>query len=292
MESATPMNEPQPTRAVRPLAICLVAVVLMLAFGRLSTRAQVPDADSARRFDEVLDVYVRDGFVDYRALKASRASLDRFVSSLAGASLDAASPQEQVAFWVNAYNAVVMQTVLDHYPVQRRTNEYPANSIRQIPGAFELAPHRMAGRTLTLDQVETTVLPTFHDPRLFFALGRGAIGSGRLLSEAYAPDQLERQLAAVSAECASRRQCVQVDSTDNVMRVSSIFSWRREQFIAGYADRASTGFAERSPVERAVLAFIDPRMLSGEREFLVKNSFKMEYLPFDWTLNDLATRAH
>lgn len=286
------MHESQQRRAARTLAACLYAVVVAIGLASVVMRAQVPDADSARRFDEVLDVYVRDGFVDYRALKASRAPLDRFVASLGSMSLDAASPQEQVAFWVNAYNATVLQTVLDHYPIQRRTNEYPANSVRQIPGAFETATHRMAGRTVSLDQVETTVLPTFHDPRLFFALGRGATGSGRLLSEAYAPDRLERQLAAVSAECASRRQCVQVDSTDNVMRVSSIFSWRREQFVAGYADRASTGFAERSPVERAVLAFIDPRMLSGERDFLVKNSFKMEYLPFDWTLNDLATRAH
>jgi len=286
------MHEPQQRRVARSLAVCLPALAVVLALCGIQTRAQVPDADPAHRLDEVLDLYVRDGFVDYRALKASRASLDRFVSSVGTASLDAASPQEQVTFWVNAYNATVLQTVLDHFPIQRRTNEYPANSIRQIPGAFDSIPHRMAGRTLTLDQVETTVLPTFHDPRLFFAIGRGATGSGRLLSEAYAPDRLERQLAAVSAECASRRQCVQVDSGNNVMRVSSIFSWRRDQFIAGYADRASTGFAERSPVERAVLAFIDPRMLSGEREFLVKNSFKMEYLPFDWTLNDLATRAH
>ena len=286
------MNEPHQRRAVRSLAVCLHAVVVVLALGGFPMRAQVPDADSTRRFDEVLDVYVRDGFVDYRALKPSRAALDRYVASLGNMSLDAASPQEQVAFWVNAYNAIVLQTVLDHYPIQRRTNDYPANSIRQIPGAFESATHRTAGRTVTLDQIETTVLPTFHDPRLFFALGRGATGSGRLLSEAYAPDRLERQLASVSAECASRRQCVQVDANDNVMRVSSIFSWRREQFVEGYADRASTGFAERSPVERAVLAFIDPRMLSGERDFLVKNSFKMEYLPFDWTLNDLATRAH
>ena len=274
----------------RPSHVEFVVAVLFAVLCGLPTRAQVIEADAGRQFDEILDVYVRDGYVDYRALKAARARLDGYVSSLGSVSLDTASPREQVAFWLNAYNSVVLQTIVDHAPIQRRTNDYPADSIRQIPGAFETDTHRLAGRTLTLDQIELTILPTFHDPRVFFALGRGAVGSGRLRSDAYAPDRLDRQLAEVSAECASRLQCVQVDAAQNVMRVSSIFSWRRDQFVEGYAEKASNGFTSRSPVERAVLAFIDPRMLSAEREFLTRNSFKMEYLPFDWALNDLASR--
>jgi hypothetical protein len=176
------------------------------------------------------------------------------------------------------------------YPIPRRTTEYPAGSIRQIPGAFEQLTHRLAGRTVTLDQIEQTLLPAFHDPRVFFAIGRGAVSSGRLRSEAYAPDRLEQQLAEDASECASRRQCVQVDAAGNVMRVNSIFSWRRAEFIEGYAEKSSTGFLTRSPIERAVLAFIDPRMLSGERDFLTKNTFRVEYLPFDWSLNDLNAR--
>jgi hypothetical protein len=116
------------------------------------------------------------------------------------------------------------------------------------------------------------------------------VGSGRLRSEAYVPERLEQQLAETASECASRSQCVQVDRPQNVMRVSSIFSWRRNEFTEAYADRALHGFAERSPIERAVLAFIDPRMLTAEREFLQRNEFKMEYLPFDWSLNDLTGR--
>lgn len=270
----------------------LPVVVLALSVCGGALRAQDADADTRRqRFDAILDANVRDGFVYYRALKSDRARLDGYIASLGSVRLDTASPQEQVAFWLNGYNALVLRTVIDHYPITPSAKEYPANSVRQIPGAFERTPHRLAGRTLTLDQIEQTVLPGFHDPRVFFALGRGAVGSGRLRSEAYTPETLDQQLAGTAAECASRAQCVAVDVASNVMKVSSIFSWRREQFVAAYADRAKTGFAERSPIERAVLAFIDPRMLSAERDFLARNTFRVEYQPFDWTLNDLTGRG-
>ncbi len=271
--------------------IQLPVVLLAVALAGLTPAAQAGGADPRREvLDQMLDMNVRDGFVYYRALKAERARLDGYVASLANAQLGSASPQEQAAFWINGYNAIVLQTVVEHYPIAQRSREYPPGSIRQIPGAFERQPHRLAGRTLTLDQIEQTVLPSFHDPRLFFALGRGAVGSGRLRSEAYTPEKLEQQLAENAAECASRSHCVQVDTAQDVMRVSSIFSWRREQFIAAYADKARTGFASRSPVERAVLAFIDPKMLTAEQDLLKRNSFRMEYLPFDWSLNDLTGR--
>jgi len=272
--------------------IQLPVVLLALALLGGIPRAQDSGADTRQqRFDEILDANVRDGYVYYRALKSERARLDGYIASLANVQLDSASPQEQVAFWLNGYNALVLRTVIDHYPIQQRTREYPANSIRQVPGAFERNTFRLAGRTVTLDQVEQTVLPAFHDPRVFFALGRGAVGSGRLRSEAYTPAKLEQQLAEDTSECASRSQCIQIDGTQNTMRVSSIFSWRRDQFIEAYADKARTGFANRSPVERAVIAFVDPRMLNAEQDFLKQNTFKMEYLPFDWSLNDLTGRG-
>lgn len=280
------------SRATVGWRLQLSAALLVVALLGAGLRAQDGGGEVRRqRFDEILDANVRDGLVYYRALKSERGRLDEYIASLASIRLDTASPQEQVAFWLNSYNAVVLRTVIDHYPIQPGTKDYPANSIRQIPGAFERQTHKLAGRTLTLDQIEQTVLPTFHDPRLFLALGRGAVGSGRLRSEAYAPAQLEQQLAQDGAECASRGQCVRVDVEQNVMHVSSIFSWRRAEFSDAYAEKAANIFEGRSLVERAVLAFIAPQVLAAERDFLKKNAFSMEYLPFDWTLNDLTDRG-
>ena len=242
-------------------------------------------------YDAILDTYVRDGMVYYRALKVERSRFDAVVSQMGSTAVDSLSREEKIAFWLNAYNALVLKTVIDHYPIQGLAKMYPPRSIRQIPGAFDKTPHRVAGRTLTLDQIEQAVLAEFHDPRVYLALGRGAIGGGRLRSEAFAAPTLEAQLAEVASECVSRSQCVQIDRVDNKMAVTPIFSWREKDFTAAYADKAPKTYAARSPLERAILAFVEPRLLTTEREILEKNTFQLVYAPFDWTLNDLTGRG-
>jgi hypothetical protein len=250
-------------------------------------------AESARRktFDQLLDLYVRNGDVYYRALKSERAKLDGYINLQAGTAVDKLSRDEQLAFWLNAYNALVLKTVIDHYPIAGRSAEYPAKSIRQIPGAFERLPHRVGARSVTLDQIEQTILAGFNDPRVFFAIGRGAAGSGRLRSEAFVPARIEEQLAETVTECPTRAQCIRIDRDGGKLHASSIFSWREKEFAAAYADKAPAAFANRSPIERAIVAFILPKLLPSEREFLQKNSFQVVYEPFDWTLNDLTGRG-
>ena len=271
----------------------LIAAVLLATVAALAPAAQESMTDGARRktFDQLLDLYVRNGDVYYRALKAERAKLDGFVTLQATTAVDKMSREEQVAFWLNAYNALVLKTIVDHYPIAGGSGAYPAKSIRQISGAFERLPHRVAGRTITLDQIEQTVLAGFNDPRVFFALGRGAAGSGRLRSEAFAPARLEEQLAETAAECVTRAQCIRIDREAAKVHASSIFSWREKEFTAAYADKAPAAFASRSPIERAIIAYVLPKLLPTEKEFLEKNSFQVVYTPFDWTLNDLTGRG-
>jgi uncharacterized protein DUF547 len=267
---------------------CLIvlAVVLIVA----TSRAQQPTYSGP--LDQVLDTYVRDGFVYYRALRSDRSKLDSFIAQLGSAiDVDKRSREEQIAFWLNAYNALVLKTVIDHYPAPTRSSEYPARSIRQTPGAFERLMYRVAGRTLTLDQIEQTVLPQFKDPRLYFALGRGAVGGGRLRSEIFSGAALERQLSEVASECVTRAECTQVDSSANQLLASSIFSWREKEFAEAYADAAPPLFSTRSPIERAIIGFVQPKLLQTERDFLEKNTFRVVYRTFDWSLNDLTGRG-
>ena len=267
---------------------CLAALSLALAFA--SAPLAQDHAALHRPLDELLDLYVRDGFVYYRALDSDRRRLDAYIAALDGPQarkVSTWSREDQVAFWLNAYNAWVLRAVVDHYPIRGTARTYPANSLRQIPGVFEKTPRRAAGRSLTLDQIETTVLAEFKDPRLYLALGRGAAGSGRLRSEAYVGSRLGAQLEEVAREFATGGTLLDVDEAGGVVAVSPILSWREKDFVAAYAGAAKPLYAERSPLEQALLAFVEPNLLQHEREFLQKNDFKMQFQPFDWSLNDL-----
>ena len=268
---------------------CMVILVLISALAS-TPGAQSAPADALHRpFDEILDVQVRDGLVYYRALRSERARLDRYVASLDVPPniYDAWSRDEKAAFWLNAYNAFVLQTVVDRYPIRGKSSAYPASSIRQIPGAFERHPHRAAGRSVTLDEIEKTILPEFKDPRLYLALGRGAVGSGRLRSEAFTAGRLAAQLAAVQSEFVTERAMLTVDRTSDSITITPIVSWHEAEFVAAYDPGATGTFAQRSPIERALVAFITAHLLPLEREFLQQNTFRVTYHPFDWRLNDL-----
>jgi hypothetical protein len=241
-----------------------------------------------RPLDQLLDVNVRDGLVYYRALQGSRGTLDRYIASLnvPTATYDGWAREAKMAFWVNAYNAFVLQTVIGRYPIRGSTSVYPTNSIRQIPGAFDQTKHRAAGRSVTLDEIEKKILPEFKEPRLHLALGRGAVGSGRLRSEAYTAERIEAQLTDIVKEFVNERHMLTVDRTSG-LTVTPIVSWHEAEFVEAYEKKADERFGKRSPVERAVIAFVMPQLLPLEREFLEQNQFKITFHPFDWRLNDL-----
>ena len=275
------------------LLFCLiVSGTLLLA--RAQSPAPADPVDPLHRpLDEILDVNVRDGLVYYRALQSGRARLDRYVASLdvPAATYEAWPRERKVAFWINAYNAFALQTVINRYPIRGRSPDYPASSIRQIPGAFDSIRHRAAGRSATLDEIEKDILPAFEDPRVYLALGRAGIGSGRLRSEAYTAARLQAQLDAVQAEFVREEHMIRMDRESGTIAVTPIVSWRSAEFIAAY-DRGPTGpMAQRSPIERAVVAFVQPHLLPLERAFVEDNRFRMVYRDFDWRLNDLTGGA-
>lgn len=277
---------------MKPAAI---ASILALCVSVISAQPSPPVAVDAlhRPFDEVLDLYVRDGLVYFFALKQERGKLDRYVQSLGEVGADTLSvwPRErQLAYWINAYNAFVLRTVIDAYPIRGRSADYPANSIRQISGAFERRTFRAGGRLLTLDAIEKEAIGELGDARALLALSRGAVGGPRLKSEAFTADRLEAQLVTMVSELPMHRDLVFVDVQNERLSVNPLFSWREELFTKSLAGRAPASYATRSPLERAVLSLIGPLMVESEAEFLKKNTFRMSFHDFDWKLNDLTGR--
>lgn len=277
------------------MKFCALTVSIVLAGGLVAAQPASPPPVEAlhKPFDEILDLYVRDGLVYYLALRNERARFDRYVAALGDVPADTLKGwprNRQLAYWINAYNAFVLRAVIDNYPIRGRAPDYPANSIRQVPGAFERRQFRAGGRSLTLDTIEKEIIAGFDEPRALLALTRGALGGPRLKSEAYTAERLDSQLTTMTSELVTRRELVFVDAPSERLAVNPLFSWREDVFAKDLADKAPAVYASRSPLERAVLALIDPLLVPSEAEYLRKNTFRMTFSEFDWRLNDLTGR--
>lgn len=264
---------------------CLAALTAALT---ASPGASPWQAVSHATLDRILDVYVRDGYVYYNALKSERANLDRYVASLEVAPDQVArmSENDRRAFWVNAYNALVLRTVINAYPIKGKAPDYPVSSIAQIPGGVDRIKHRVAEQVLTLDEIEKTVIAGFGDGRLVFALGRGAIGSGRLRSEAYTGEKLDAQLSEAVKEFVLRGTNFKLDRQNATLTVTPLFSWRESQIVGTFGGPGER-WMDRSPLERSIAAMAYPHLFRSEREFLAQNTFRMAFGTYDWRLNDL-----
>ena len=121
--------------------------------------------------------------------RATAAGLSRYIArsnAPAVTSAYAKWPDDQKkAFWLNAYNALVLQTVVNNYPIQGDGADVSGEQHQADSWRVREDHARVAGKSVTLDQIENTVLAEFNDPRVYLALGRGAVGSGRLRSEAF-----------------------------------------------------------------------------------------------------------
>jgi hypothetical protein len=81
---------------------------------------------------------------------------------------------------------------------------------------------------------------------------------------------------------------IKIDRDGGVISLTPIVSWREAEFVAAYDKGTDGPFAQRSPIERAIISFIQPRLLPLEKEFLQKNTFRVVFHTLDWRLNDLS----
>ena len=130
----------------------------------------------------------RDGVVRFDYAGTDKAQVDAYVASLSVVDPSTLSAPAAFAYWVNAYNAVTVQTVLAHWPVA---------SIREIGGGIlSRGPWKdkrfpVAGTTLSLDDIEHGILrPIWQDPRIHYAVNCASVGCPDLAPRAWNSDRL------------------------------------------------------------------------------------------------------
>lgn len=267
---------------------CAVALVT-LAIGGVSVAGQTVFDHAYRGYGPALGAHVAGARVDYARLQANRAGLDQAVAAFgAVARPDERSwtRAERMAFWINAYNAFMLRSIIDHYPIRGSwPSFYPKNSIRQIDGVFTGRKWSAAGRSLTLDDIEHEVLRReFQDPRIHFAINCASIGCPPLAAEPYVAARLDAQLdAAATRYLASDRRLVLDRGT---LRLSKIFKWFGGDFEARFT---AAGPAGRSDTDRALLAVVAKYGPPAAQDAARRPGARLAYLDYDWSLNDTAT---
>ena len=145
-------------------------------------------------FDALLKAHVADGLVDYDAF-AKAPSFPRYLSSLAAFSPASLPRAEQLAFWINAYNAYTIQLINQHGERQSIRNINRTFGFVRGYGPWTEKLATVGGKAYGLDEIEQDIIrPTYQEPRIHFALVCAAMGCPPLRSEAYAGASLEAQL--------------------------------------------------------------------------------------------------
>ena len=200
---------------------------------------------------------------------ADRLILERYITSLANIPVSQLNRSEQKAFWINLYNALTVQVVLDHYPVE---------SIRDIdisPGFFANGPWgkqlvRIEGEAVSLDDIEHRILrPIWKDPRIHYGVNCASIGCPNLQLQAFTAKNTDALLDKGARDYINHPRGVRV--AGNRLIVSSIYDWFIEDFNGN---------------DEGVIAHLQRYAEPGLREQLQRFNRISDH-EYDWSLNDI-----
>ena len=225
-------------------------------------------------YDAVLTRYVDQfGDVDYSTWVDSATdlqALDQFIDHLSQADPRRPSSREaQLAFWINAYNAVTLKGIL---------REYPTSSIRKHTAklyGYNIWHDLLllaGGTEYSLDQMEHQILRNLGDPRIHFAIVCASRSCPMLRSEAYVPGKLEKQLSDSTHSFFASPYNFKYDVAERRMELSMILKWYGEDFGSD---------------ERQLLRNISNYLPHREAQLLaLRGKVRVTYLAYDWGLND------
>lgn len=197
-----------------------------------------------------------------------REALAGYIDGLTSQPISAYNRSEQFAYWINLYNALTVQVVLDHYPV---------DGIRDIdisPGLFADGPWdaelvTVEGEALTLNDIEHRILrPIWQDPRIHYAVNCAALGCPNLQDRAFTGDNSDALLDAAARAYVNHPRGAVVNA-DGLL-VSSIYIWFAEDF----------GQDDSAIIEHLW------RYAEGELATGLAQTKEIDDHAYDWSLND------
>lgn len=205
-----------------------------------------------------------------RVTRRDRQALDRYIDRLSVIDLAIYRRAEQLAYWINLYNALSVKLVLEHYPIASIQRLGPADTGNGTR-AWQQPLITVDGVDLSLDDIENGILaPISNDSRIHYAASCPALGCPNLQPTPFTGNQLERQLTDAVMAYVNDPRCLEI--RDGRLYVSSFYRWHHQAF----------GQSDRDVIEH-LMAYAEPELAMKLQAF---DRFHGDR--FDWRLNDAA----
>lgn len=233
------------------------------------------------KWDAFLKKYVNaKGEVDFAAAHQDRSLLDEYVSQIEKvneASFIEWPREEHIAYWINAYHAMAVKTVLDHYPVK---------SLQEIASAWDSRILKLRRESYSLNDIRNNeLIKRFRDEKIHFALSTFSKSGPALLNEAYTGPKLEGQLYMAARRFVNDDEKNQIQPGGKKIFISKFFKWYGADFKFNFSNPDQDEKAGTRE-EFSILSFLAYYLEdTNKAEFLQEGHYKIKYLPFDWSLN-------
>ncbi len=245
--------------------------VLFLSIILLSCQSPVPGMAGTippnhEPWNQLLKANVSaDGKVNYKGFIKEKAKLEAYLKTISENAPDRKtwSKDEQLAYWINAYNAFTVKLIVDNYPVESIKNLGPAIKIPLVSDVWHYKFFKIGGQESSLDEIEHSILrKEFDEPRIHFAINCASVSCPPLLNEAFEAKTIDAQLDKVAKGFinSSRNKI-----TPDAIQISSIFSWFKGDFTKNGS-------------------LID--FLNRYSKVKIKPNAKVSHLDYNWSLNE------
>ena len=206
-------------------------------------------------------------FAYAKVTKADKAALKKYIAKLSKIEITDRARNVQLAYWINLYNALTVDVVLDHYPVK---------SIRDIDisGLFADGPWGKAlitieGEEVTLDDIEHQILrPIWKDPRIHYGVNCASIGCPNLLKTPFTGKTAEAQLERAASDFINSPRGLSIKN--GKATVSKLYEWFAYDF----------GNSEKGVIKHL------QRYATPDRAAALKISGRISDTAYDWSLNE------
>lgn len=236
---------------------------LVFSISAFTVQAQV----SHEIWDGLLKKHVTaEGFVNYKGFIKDSVQFNKYLKLLSSNHPRSSWPRdEQMAYWINAYNAFTVKLIVDHYPVASIKDI--KKGVPFVNTVWDIKFINIQGTLYDLNNIEHGILrKDFKDARIHAAVNCASFSCPKLWGEAFVAARLDRQLEDAMRAFVNDplRNRVGADKAD----ISQIFSWYSGDFkdAAGSVQAYINRYAKVKLTSQGKIAYQDYNWQLNEKK--------------------------